>query len=70
MSASTDSEASYTTDPRRAFGAPLVAMVVTSLWSLSVAAAGILLGPDALPWPGMPFFVLLPVACLLLSKHI
>lgn len=56
--------------PQRAFKAPLMSMVITSLWSLAVAAAGILLGPDALPWPGMPFFVLLPVTCLLLSKHI
>eukprot|EP00961_Rhodomonas_salina_P044969 603997-Rhodomonas_salina.1 len=53
----------------RSVGAPLVVMVLTSLWALGVACAGVTMGPAAVPWPGIPLFAILSVVCLLLSKH-
>ena len=55
--------------PHRAFGAPRAATVVTSVWALAVTAAGITLGPESLPWPGLPFYASLSVLSLLRSKH-
>mmetsp|Transcript_60462 Transcript_60462/g.142648 ORF Transcript_60462/g.142648 Transcript_60462/m.142648 type:complete len:497 (-) Transcript_60462:158-1648(-) len=55
--------------PHRSVGAPLVVMVLTSLWALGVACAGVTMGPAAVPWPGIPLFAILSVVCLLLSKH-
>ncbi|EKX36327.1 hypothetical protein GUITHDRAFT_117555 [Guillardia theta CCMP2712] len=55
---------------QRRLRAPLLAMISTSLWSLAVAAGGIIMGSSSLPWPGIPFFSALSVISLLMSKHL
>jgi hypothetical protein len=56
--------------PVRGLGAPLMVMIFNSVWSLAVSCAGVLSGPTALPWPGLPFFTTLSVLSLLISKHL
>ena len=55
---------------QRGLGAPLMVMIFNSIWSLAVSCAGVLTGPAALPWPGLPFFTTLSVLSLLISKHL
>lgn len=56
--------------PQRGLGAPLMIMIFNSIWSLAVSCAGVLSGPAALPWPGLPFFTTLSVLSMLISKHL